>query len=236
MSTISVKCVDQVLTITNSPVLASGGVNENFIQFDFCPLWAGYAKICVFYQQPGNYYYSLIDAADKCAIPAECCTSAGKLYFGVIGTKDGVTRTSELLVYRLVQGVMTEIEDPTPDVYQQVLSSLAGIRQFVEVNFAELQKFVEDDLTEIREFVEQGHIADGAITTEKLAAGAVTLAKLGSDVTATALGGAEESHNHAISEITDLQTTLNGKQAKIEYGTALPTTGNYVGRIFLKKV
>ena len=132
MSTINVQCTDQVLAITNSPVIASGGINENDIQFSFCSKWDGYAKICVFYRQTGNYYYSLIDSNDKCSIPAECCTSAGKIYFGVVGTKDNVTRTSEVLAYQIVEGAVTTIDDPTPDIYQQILNELAAIREILE--------------------------------------------------------------------------------------------------------
>lgn len=133
MSTINVQCTDQVLAITNSPVIASGGINENDIQFSFCSKWDGYAKICVFYRQTGNYYYSLIDSNDKCSIPAECCTSAGKIYFGVVGTKDNVTRTSEVLAYQIVEGAVTTIDDPTPDIYQQILNELAEIRKALEI-------------------------------------------------------------------------------------------------------
>lgn len=135
MSTINVQCTDQVLAITNSPVIASGGANENDIQFSFCSKWDGYAKICVFYRQGESYYYSLIDANDKCKIPDECLVSSGKIHFGVVGvgaTDNSLRRTSEILTYRIVAGVMTEIADPTPEIYQQILNELQQVREALE--------------------------------------------------------------------------------------------------------
>lgn len=37
MSTvINVQCVDQTLTVTNSPLIASGEINEDVMIFEFC--------------------------------------------------------------------------------------------------------------------------------------------------------------------------------------------------------
>ena len=45
MSTIiKVRCVDQVLTFDSTPIIASGGVEEDFLQVEFCPKWDGLAK------------------------------------------------------------------------------------------------------------------------------------------------------------------------------------------------
>lgn len=132
MSTIKVSCTDQVLAITDSPVLASGGVNENFIEFDFCEQWTGFGKTCVFFRERGEYSYSILDSSDKCVIPPEATAGAGRMYFGVIGVNEaGTVRTTELLGYRIVAGAVTEVPDPTPDLYQQILGQLAGLREDV---------------------------------------------------------------------------------------------------------
>jgi hypothetical protein len=132
MSTIKVSCTDQVLAITDSPVLASGGVNENFIEFDFCEQWDGFGKTCVFFRERGECSYSILDSSDKCVIPPEATAGAGRMYFGVVGVNEtGTVRTSELLGYRIVAGAVTEVPDPTPALYQQILGQLAGLREDV---------------------------------------------------------------------------------------------------------
>lgn len=132
MSTIKVSCTDQVLAITDSPVLASGGVNENFIEFDFCEQWDGFGKACVFFRERGEYSYSILDSSNQCVIPPEATAGAGRMYFGIIGVNEaGTVRTTELLGYRIVAGAVTEVPDPTPALYQQILGQLAGLREDV---------------------------------------------------------------------------------------------------------
>lgn len=132
MSTIKVSCTDQVLAITDSPVLASGGVNENFIEFDFCEQWDGFGKTCVFFRERGEYSYSILDSSNQCVIPPEATAGAGRMYFGIIGVNEaGTVRTTELLGYRIVAGAVTEVPDPTPALYQQILGQLAGLREDV---------------------------------------------------------------------------------------------------------
>ena len=196
MSTINVQCTDQALAITNSPVIASGGIAENYIQFNFSQLWAGYAKIAVFYRQRGDFYYSLVDATDKCVIPAECCTDAGIIHFGVVGSLNGVVRTSEILTYKLAEGAVTEISDPSPDIYTQFL----------------------DELSSIRSLVENGTVADGAVTTAKLASGAVT-----NDKTDFSAGFAPTGY-----------ITLAKNIHYFDSEDDLPTPG-HVGRVYLVK-
>lgn len=36
-------------------------------------------------------------------------------------------RTSEVLTYRIVEGAMTKVDDPSPEIYQQLLDKLAEI-------------------------------------------------------------------------------------------------------------
>ena len=128
MSVINVDCVDQTLTIVNFPTIASGGVNENSIEFTFCTEWSGYSKTAVFFMDKGKRYYSVIDTNNRCIIPWETLTKAGKLFFGVVGTKeDGCIRTSELVKYNIVEGghlEEAEPSEPTEDVWAQCLAQI----------------------------------------------------------------------------------------------------------------
>ena len=127
MSTvINVQCVDQTLTVTNSPLIASGGINEDIMIFEFCSLWEGYAKTAVFYIDSQNVYHVVLNSDNSVTIPSEVLEKEGKFYFGVFGVKDTVTRTSQIVSYTVHQGAITSgtaPSDPTPDIYAQLLAS-----------------------------------------------------------------------------------------------------------------
>lgn len=124
-TTIRVSCLDQRLMLTSTPVIASGGRNENEVIFSFCPLWNDFEKIAVFYRDKDRVYSALLEN-DVCTVPWEVLVNAGDFFFSVFGTKDGITRTSEIVKYRIVEGAITEAteqSDPTPDIYEQLLEA-----------------------------------------------------------------------------------------------------------------
>lgn len=126
-TTILVSCLDQQLTVTDGPIIASGGRNEDDILFDFCPLWDGFEKVAVFYRD-GSEAYQVAIAENRCTIPHEVLQTEGFIYFGVFGVKGDAIRTTEVLKYKIVKGALTEATepaDPTPDIYQQYID-IAG--------------------------------------------------------------------------------------------------------------
>lgn len=131
MSTIRVKCIDQTLVLESTPVIASGGALENVVSFSFCPLWDGFYKTAVFWRTEADPYHAVLDTTNSCAIPAEVLGTEGELFFGVFGVNDeNVRRTSNVLRYNIVQGVITEDTqpaDPTPDIYTQLLAAVASL-------------------------------------------------------------------------------------------------------------
>lgn len=131
MTIIRVRCTDQVLTFENTPVIASGGLGEDFIAFTFCSKWDGLEKTAVFWKSEAEAYHNLLDADNSCPIPPEVLTDEGVIYFGVFGVDPaGKQRTSEVLSYRIVKGAITEgtaPSDPTPDIYTQLLTQYASI-------------------------------------------------------------------------------------------------------------
>lgn len=127
-TTIYVSCIDQRLVVTSPPVIASGGLNEDRVKFDFCPLWDGFEKIAVFYRTEGEAYHAVV-TDDLCLIPHEVLADEGFIFFGVFGVKGDITRTSEIVRYRVVRGILTEgtvPSDPTPDIYEQILRKLSA--------------------------------------------------------------------------------------------------------------
>jgi hypothetical protein len=124
MPTIKIQCVDHVLSYSKTPVIASGATGENDVQFDFDSTWHGYAKIAVFYQQKGKIYYSLADKNNIAKIPNEVMKNSGTMYLGVMGVKDDMMRTSDVLCYRIKNGTLYGIEfypKTAKDIYRQLV-------------------------------------------------------------------------------------------------------------------
>lgn len=140
---INVECMDQELVITNSPLIASGGVHENFIAFKFCEKWDGFGKTAVFYRNEKERYYSVLDFDDVCEVPHEVTDYEGAMYFGVYGEAGEVTKTSKVLKYKINKGAMTTLlkpsEEPTPEIFQQLLSAYGQTNEALEMEKEERQ-------------------------------------------------------------------------------------------------
>jgi hypothetical protein len=121
----SARVTDQHLTLVNVPLIASGGVDEIRIHFQFCGLWDGCGKTAVFYRDPSEVYHVPI-ADGSVIVPHEVLTEEGFFYFGVMGTGDNI-RTSEVVRIYVTQGAITTAtanhEELTPDIYQQILAA-----------------------------------------------------------------------------------------------------------------
>ena len=63
---IKVNCIDQVLTLENTPTVASGGLNEDYVEFSFCSKWDDLeitAVFCVMKRTPTTYFWTRQTAA-----------------------------------------------------------------------------------------------------------------------------------------------------------------------------
>lgn len=199
---IKVNCVDQQLFVSTPPLVASGGINEDEVEFSFGPLWDGFTKTAVFYRDGGVVYHVLL-SDDKATIPQEVLKDEGTLYFGVFGVKDGVRRTSEVLRYKIKAGAITTgttPPDPTPDIYAQITSALAGC-----VRFDSAQDLTEAQKEQARANIGAGTGSGSSGTTDH-----------------SQLTNRDAAEQHPISAITGLQAALDGKQAT-EEGKGLST-------------
>lgn len=128
MSIIQVDCIDQILTIKNSPLIASGGVKEDFVKFSFDSNWTGFGKLAMFYrygEETPVVYESAIDSDGLCEIPHEVMSESGKICFGVTGVNGSDIRTSEILTYDIEKGSPRsgKTSEPAPtSVYNQMLA------------------------------------------------------------------------------------------------------------------
>ena len=127
MSEIHVNVTDQVMKLTQSPTLASGGVNETKVVFTFCEKWDGFVKTALFYRDTEKVYYAILEN-DTCILPWEVYAENGTFFFTVFGDKDNARRTAGVLRYKVGKGIVADDampSDPTPDVYDQIMTLLA---------------------------------------------------------------------------------------------------------------
>jgi len=143
MSTIKIKCVDQVLTFTNTPVITTGDQNIDKMEIDFCPLWEGFVKVGIFFQQKGEFSYSVINADGSCPIPNSILKLEGKIYFAVSGTNSkNQVRTSNIVCYTFEEGVAdAHIQDEFPgdisdeekeDIYNKMLELVTEMQTLTQ--------------------------------------------------------------------------------------------------------
>lgn len=148
---ISVECIDQSLNIKKKPLIASGGIECDTIEFTFCALWDGFSKVAVFYRNEREVYHVEI-CDDKCTIPKEVLVNPGYLYFGVFGVKDGVTRTSSVISYKVEAGAITDgikPPEPTPSIYEKILKHEEEIAK--KLNASELPTAINTALAQAKE-------------------------------------------------------------------------------------
>lgn len=138
MSTIKVTCIDQTMALTSTPVITSGGVHEDIVEFDFCPLWDGYTRTAVFWRTADDPIFRVLDEKDTCEVPAEVLIAEGAFHFGAFGVNaEGVQRTTGVLRYNVAPGVLRaglQPADPAPDIYVQLLAGYAGLEAVVREN------------------------------------------------------------------------------------------------------
>lgn len=121
---IELSCIDQVLRLTNTPKVASGGVAEDYLRVTFCDKWDGFAKTAVFFRDDGDVYGMALNDAGECEIPHEVLATSGVLHFGVFGTKEGVTRTSAVVDYTIQEGAITSGFINTAEATQTILEQV----------------------------------------------------------------------------------------------------------------
>lgn len=162
MSTvIRVSVTDQSLYLVDDPLIASGGINEDVIEFTFDSLWDGFEKTAVFYRKRGNVYHVLLNE-NKAIIPQEVLAEQGLLFFGVFGVHNGITRTTEIQQYTIKAGAITTGSTPpapTQSIYEQILAAMASkanVNQGVE-NAGKYWKVAEDGSLVVEEITGGGY-------------------------------------------------------------------------------
>ena len=125
---VKIRCTQERLNFIRKPPLAAGDVQATRIQWTFCDAWRGYMKTALFSRKKkGGKIFPMIIQNDECLIPREVLNDRGRFYISVIGDKDGIRLTSNMLEYEVNPSLAaSEIlpSDPTPDVYAQIMNML----------------------------------------------------------------------------------------------------------------
>jgi hypothetical protein len=138
MTVIRLATNDQKLTVALGPKLASGDKNSVYLHTIFSSHWNGFVKSAVFFTSWDKTVYEVLLDNNECVIPHEVLTLSGDLYIGVRGVDPDTyaVKTSTLVKYRIEKGApvgdATSV-GPTPDVYQQILAKLNGIKDLENV-------------------------------------------------------------------------------------------------------
>lgn len=205
MSQLKARCIEQVLTFENTPVITSGNVNYDSIVFDFCSAWDGFIKTAIFYRSENEVYHQLLDEANTCLIPNEVLTEKGDVYIGVFGVSGETTLTSQVLKYKITKGAITENlkpSDPTPDIYAQIVSKYNTYDERLSY-FEERFNGSAGDA----EFLE-GHDADYFATAESVEALKNGTTPAGDS---NKLGGHESGYFAPLADVSKLSHTFRGQ-------------------------
>lgn len=133
MTTISLVATDQFLSVAIRPKVASGDQNSVKLHVDFDSKWDSYGKSAVFYTEDNGTIYEMVLTDGNCVIPHEVLAKPGILYIGIRGVNadNNAIKTSSLVKYKIAEGAPvgdgTTVE-PTPDVYQQILTAYEAER------------------------------------------------------------------------------------------------------------
>lgn len=143
-SQITARVTDQTIQLVNSPLLASGSEGVLQVKVTFDSLWNGYGKTAVFYRNKEQVFH-VVMVDGVATVPHEVITEEGFFHFGVMGVAEN-TRTTEVLCLELKQGAITlanaEAQEPTPNIYEQLLASYGKLDTAVTVERARVDQLV----------------------------------------------------------------------------------------------
>lgn len=132
-----VKAEKVISSVTQTEKMTSGSKNVYVVKFEFSEEWQYLERTAVF-RSGQKIINILLDEENKCMVPWEVMTTKGVgVDVGVFGTRDGevVMPTTWSSMGTMLEGVVTGVEpsEPTPDVYQQLLSRLKRIEDSIGV-------------------------------------------------------------------------------------------------------
>lgn len=125
------------LTVIENEILVSNAANVYPVRFSFSKDWDNFSKVAIFYnnfEEEPQRYSMLIPDSGVVSIPTEVLKDVdGVVYVGVCGEGKTSEHLPTLIIPlgRVEQGICGDasaVSDPTPSIYQQILSELASIK------------------------------------------------------------------------------------------------------------
>lgn len=154
MTTIYAATSDQVLVATRLPRVGCNNQNTVKLHVEFDSPWNGYTKSAVFHTSKDPTPYEVILSSDgNCLIPAEVLAEEAILYIGVKGVKTASSeiKASTPIKYKVLAGTPSAvISDPTPNVYQQLLTAYNVERARIDNLLANSGAASDDEVIDMR--------------------------------------------------------------------------------------
>ena len=144
MTTIGLVANDQSLTVELNPSVASGGCNTVEVHVDFSDDWDEFSKSAVFFTSLNkNAIYEIVMTDGKCIVPSEVMEKECMLFIGVRGvnSNNNEVKTTSLVKYKILEGTPSGTGipvEPTPDVYQQLLTAYGKTDNAISVERARI--------------------------------------------------------------------------------------------------
>lgn len=145
MSVIKVEYMDQILNLIDTPTIAAGGVDTDFIEFiSNSNDWKDFGLDAIFYRLDDDTKYKTPIMEGKATIPHEVLYKEGTFFFGICGikTENGYqqVKTSQMIPYKVVKGAAHEGSKehlpPTQNEYDEIMDALGRVEEnhpYIEV-------------------------------------------------------------------------------------------------------
>ena len=153
---------ERELRLTSIPMMPSGSRNHLRIRITFDSEWDGATKTLVAYRDLARPYHAPLGLDGMALIPHEVLAEQGVVYLGVFGVAGDQRITSTIVRYGVNEGALTDglqPSDPTPEMWDQLISAVTEVRQAAESAMRDAQT-----------------AAQGAQQSEQAAAGSATQA------------------------------------------------------------
>ena len=198
---------ERELRLTSIPMMPSGSRNHLWIRITFDSEWEGTTKTLVAYRDLSKPYHVPLGLDDMALIPHEVLAKHGVVYLGVFGVAGDQRVTSTIVRYGVNEGALTEglqPSDPTPEMWDQLISAVNEMRQAAESAMRDAQTAAQGAQWS----------AQDAAGSAKQAEGAATRAETATDTATTAAGNAETAKTDAqTAQLAAAQSAADAQQA-----------------------
>ena len=205
---------ERELRLTSIPMMPSGSRNHLQIRVAFDAEWDGTTKTLVAYRDLSKPYHVPLGLDGTALIPHEVLAEQGVAYLGVFGIAGDQRVTSTIVRYGVNEGSLTEglqPSDPTPEMWDQLISAVNEARQAAESAMRDAQTAAQGAQQSEQGAQQSEQAAAGSATQ---ADGAATRAETAADTAATSAQAAETAKTDAqTAQRTAAQSAADAKTA-----------------------